>query len=149
MWLKICGVYIIVPCYSPVASDQKFDGEVPRDSPARRCVLQELIHWVRLAAIYMDLFHHMHAAAATTDTVCMGKCFNGRGSSRLLSTKLVAWEREYFQSLRVILFRELHKLPIVTIRRASLTCYVRDQHNFPGQLAKVKLLPVDVKRGEF
>ena len=113
--------------------DEEF-GEIPRYvvgflvfSVVQWTVLaKEVVHWVCVQAFDFNLWKHREF-----DVVCLsGPSFDICFTIRLLTPKLVAWERKDFEAFATELLMELYHFSVVSLSIFSLGCHVYNQHAF-------------------
>ena len=87
---------------------------------------KEVVHWMSIQTFDFNLWKHREL-----DVVCLcSPSFDVCLAIRLLTTKLVAWERKDFKTFATELLMELYHFFVVPIGIFSLWCDVYHQHAF-------------------
>lgn len=130
--------------------------EVPRNNlcllfrfiPKRAVAAAESIYRVSVCPVYINFWEKLELGIVAS----LGKCLYIGFSARFLASELVAWECEDLKSLRLVLFVELHHLPIVLVCEASVSSDV-DNHKtlFVGEAISqsFNLVSIDVTCAKF
>mmetsp|Transcript_9622 Transcript_9622/g.43669 ORF Transcript_9622/g.43669 Transcript_9622/m.43669 type:complete len:259 (-) Transcript_9622:1533-2309(-) len=126
--------------------DEELGGEVP-SHVAGVLLLEELPHRVGLAAVDVDLGHHVDADAAEVELV-LDELLNLGLAAGFLRPELVAREAHNLESLGTELLGHRGHLLVVAAGRASLTRHVGHEDNLALELVEGHVVAVDVLGAE-